>query len=153
MLQWPVLEMTMMLNLIHSRTKGLEYPTHEEYSHGATLCIPWIPKSPNHQITKFQVFVFRYSGSVVRYGHSCLAIQAQCSGLCLGAHIQYSYSGSQIQVFRFRYSGLEFRLQDWVYRLADKYKALTFSIHIQGIQVWVYRLACIPKPVYPNLNT
>src|SRR5882672_8789592 len=47
MLQWPVLEMTMMLNLIHSRTKGLEYPTHEEYSHGATLCIPWIPKSPN----------------------------------------------------------------------------------------------------------
>src|SRR5882672_1143924 len=44
--------MTMMLNLIHSRTKGLEYPTHEEYSHGETLCIPWIPKSPNHQITK-----------------------------------------------------------------------------------------------------
>src|SRR5882672_3639758 len=42
-----------------------------------TLCIPWIPKSPNHQITKFQVFVFRYSGSVVRYGHSCLGIQAQ----------------------------------------------------------------------------
>src|SRR5467141_2309012 len=91
MLQWPVLEMTMMLNLIHSRTKGLEYPTHEEYSHGATLCIPWIPKSPNHQITKFQVFVFRYSGSVVRYGHSCLGIQARYSGLCLGTHIQYSY--------------------------------------------------------------
>jgi len=61
------------------------------------------------QITKFQVFVFRYSGSVVRYGHSCLGIQAQYSGLCLGTHIQYSYSGSQIQVFRFRYSGLEFR--------------------------------------------
>src|SRR5882672_1331906 len=99
----------LMLNLIHSRTKGLEYPTHEEYSHGATLCIPWIPKSPNHQTTKFQVFVFRYSGSVVRYGHSCLGIQAQYSGLCLGTHIQYSYSGSQIQVFRFRYSGLEFR--------------------------------------------
>src|SRR5882672_7728354 len=109
MLQWPVLEMTMMLNLIHSRTKGLEYPTHEEYSHGTTLCIPWIPKSPNPQITQFQVFVFRYSGSVVRYGHSCLGIQAQYSGLCLGTHIQYSYSGSQIQVFRFRYSGLEFR--------------------------------------------
>src|SRR5467141_3238421 len=102
MLQWPVLEMTMMLNLIHSRTKGLEYPTHEEYSHGATL------HSLDPQITKFQVFVFRYSGSVVRYGHSCLGIQAQYSGLCLGTHIQYSYSGSQIQVFRFRYSGLEF---------------------------------------------
>src|SRR5467141_1321187 len=102
MLQWPVLEMTMMLNLNSSRTKGLEYPTHEEYSHGATLCIPWIPKSPNHQITKFQVFVFRY-------GHSCLGIQAQYSGLCLGTHIQYSYSGSHIQVFIFRYSGLEFR--------------------------------------------
>src|SRR5882672_9020262 len=68
-----------------------------------------ITKSPNNQITKFQVFVFRYSGSVVRYGHSCLGIQAQHSGLCLGTHIQYSYSGSQIQVFRFRYSGLEFR--------------------------------------------
>src|SRR5882672_1335087 len=90
MLQWPVLEMTMMLNLIHSRTKGLEYPTHEEYSHGATLCIPWIPKSPNSRCL-------------------CSGIQAQYSGLCLGTHIQYSYSGSQIQVFRFRYSGLEFR--------------------------------------------
>src|SRR5882672_6923618 len=209
MLQWPVLEMTMMLNLIHSRTKGLEYPTHEEYSHGATLCIPWIPKSPNHQITKppnhqttkspnhqitkppnhqttkspnhqitkFQVFVFRYSGSVVRYGHSCLGIQAQYSGLCLGTHIQYSYSGSHIQVFRFRYSGLEFRfgytglfrfmyshsgIQVWVYRLADKYKALTFSIHIQGIQVYnsglgvqtcLYTQACIPKPECLNVNT
>src|SRR5467141_919238 len=110
MLQWPVLKMTMMLNLIHSRTKGLEYPTHEEYSHGATLCIPWIPKPPNHQITKFQVFVFRYSGSVVRYGHSCLGIQAQYSGLCLGTHIQYSYSGIHIQVFRFG-------IQIWVYRI------------------------------------
>src|SRR5467141_3492078 len=110
MLQWPVLEMTMMLNLIHNRTKGLEYPTHEEYSHGAPLCIPWIPKSPYHQITQFQVFVFRYSGSVVRYGHSCLEIQAQYSGLCLGTHIQYSYSGSQIQVFRFG-------MQIWITRL------------------------------------
>src|SRR5882672_4326557 len=136
MLQWPVLEMTMMLNLIHSRTKGLEYPTHEEYSHGATLCIPWIPKSPNHQITKFQVFVLRYSGSVVRYGHSCLGIQAQYSGLCLGTHIQY-----HIQVVRFRYSdsgiqvwNSDLGIQDWVYRLADRYKALTFSIHIQAFR-------------------
>jgi len=49
---------------------------------------------------------------------------------------------------------VEFRF--WYIQLADKYKALTFSIHIQGIQVyiqvWVYRLACISKPVYPNLN-
>src|SRR5467141_3887226 len=95
-----------------------------------------------------------------------------------------------IQVVRFRYpdSGIQvwnsdLGIQEWVYRLADKYKALTFSIHIQGIQVynaglgvqtclytkaltvfafrvfrfimqvWVYRLACISKPVYPNLNT
>src|SRR5882672_1087230 len=117
MLQWPVLEMTMMLNLIHSRTKGLEYPTHEEYSHGASLCIPWIPKSPNHQITQFQVFVFRYSGSVVRYGHSCLGIQAQYSGLCFSIHIQ----GIQVHVFTFRHSGL-------------------------GIQAWIYRQVCTPKP-------
>src|SRR5467141_1800398 len=129
MLQWPVLEMTMMLNLIHSRTKGLEYPTHEEYSYGATLCIPWILKSPNHQITQFQVFVFRYSGSVVRYGHSCLGIQAQYSGLCLGTHIQYSYSGILNQVWN-----SDLGIQDWVYRLADKYKALTFSIHIQAFR-------------------
>src|SRR5467141_1904217 len=83
-----------------------------------------------------------------------------------------------IQVVRFWNSDLGNRIG-----LADKYKALTFSIHIQGIQVynaglgvqtcmytkaltvftfrvfrftiqvWVYRLACISKPVYPNLNT
>src|SRR5467141_514793 len=29
-------------------------------------------------------------------------------------------------------------IQDWVYRLADKYKALTFSIHIQGSHVHVF---------------
>src|SRR5882672_1117822 len=65
---------------------------------------PQITKPPNHQIPGVCV-----QGSVVRYGHSCLGIQAQYSGLCLGTHIQYSYLGSQIQVFRFRYSGLEFR--------------------------------------------
>src|SRR5882672_7738772 len=84
-----------------------------------------------------------------------------------------------IHVWEFRLSiqvwNSDLGIQDWVYRLADKYKALTFSIHIQGIQVynaglgvqtclytkaltvftfrvfrftiqvWVYRLACIPK--------
>src|SRR5882724_2418827 len=91
------------------------------------------PGSPNHQIAKFQVFVFRYSGSVVRYGHSYLGIQAQYSGLCLGTHIQYHIqvvmSGIHIQVFRFR-------IKNWVYRLVDKYKVLTFSIHIQ-FRIWV----------------
>src|SRR5882672_8115572 len=68
------------------------------------------PGSPNHQTTKSPNFRCLCSGiQVVRYGHSCLGIQLQYSGLCLGTHIQYSYSGSQIQVFRFRYSGLEFR--------------------------------------------
>src|SRR5467141_2116589 len=90
MLQWPVLEMTMMLNLIHSRTKGLEYPTHEEYSHGASLCIPWIPKSPNSRClcSGIQVWalMFGNSGSVFRF--------------------VFGYSHS---VFIFRYSGLEFR--------------------------------------------
>src|SRR5882672_2044419 len=145
MLQWPVLEMTMMLNLIHSRTKGLEYPTHEEYSHGATLCIPWITKSPNHQITQFQVFVFRYSGSVVRYGHSCLGIQAQYSGLCLGTHIQYSYSGSQIQVFRFSSQvwALMFGNSGSVFRFVFGYSHSVFIFRVFRftIQVWVYRLA------------
>jgi len=116
------------------------------------LCaFPWIPKSPNHQITKFQVFVFRYSGSVVRYGHSCLGIQAQYSGLCLGTHIQLLIFSSQIQ---YSDSGIQvwnsIGIQDWVYRLADKYKALTFSIHIRhsglGIQAWIYRQVCTPKP-------
>src|SRR5882672_6486720 len=65
------------------------------------------PGSPNHQIPGV---VFRYSGSVVRYGHSYLGIQAQYSGLCLGTHIQYSDSGIQIQVFRFG-------IQIWVYRI------------------------------------
>jgi len=50
------------------------------------------PGSPNHQTTNHPIsrcLCFRYSGSVVRYGHSCLGIQAQYSGLCLGTHIQY----------------------------------------------------------------
>src|SRR5882672_7374878 len=45
------------------------------------------PGSPNHQTTK--------------------SPNSRC--LCSGIQVQYSYSGSQIQVFRFRYSGLEFR--------------------------------------------
>src|SRR5467141_2187843 len=56
------------------------------------------PGSPNHQTTKS-----------TNSRCLCSGIQAQYSGLCLGTHIQYSYSGSHIQVFRFRYSGLEFR--------------------------------------------
>src|SRR5467141_2116591 len=82
------------------------------------------PGSPNHQIPGVCVQVFRY-------GHSCLGIQAQYSGLCLGTHIQYSYSGIQVW-------NSDLGIQDWVYRLADKYKALTLSIHIQGIQVQVF---------------
>src|SRR5467141_1987971 len=72
---------------------------------------------------------------------------------CIPKHSQYSHSG---------YSGLQFR-----FGCTDLpvYQS-THSIHIQGIQVhvftfsvfrftiqvWVYRLACISKPVYPNLN-
>src|SRR5467141_2509953 len=117
MLQWPVLEMTMMLNLIHSRTKGLEYPTHEEYSHGASPCIPWIPKSPNSRCL-------------------CSGIQVCVWVLTFSIHIQvvrFRYSDSGIQVWN-----SDLGIQDWVYRLADKYKALTLSIHIQGIQVQVF---------------
>src|SRR5467141_3595050 len=74
-----------------------------------------------------------------------------------------------IQVFIFRYSdsgiqvwNSDLGIQVWVYRLADKYKALTFSIHIQGIQVYnsglgvqtcLYIQACIPKPECLNVNT
>jgi len=72
-----------------------------------------------------------------------LGIQAQYSGFGWGTHIQYSDLG-----IRF---GIRLCIQDWVYRLADKYKALTYyshsgysgsCIHIQafrfGIQAWVY---------------
>src|SRR5882672_2640648 len=82
--------------------------------------------------------------------------------------IKHSHSVFTFGVFRFMYS--HSGIQDWVYRLAGKCKALTFSIHIQGshvhaftfrhsglgIQAWVYRLADIkysmPKSVHPNLN-
>src|SRR5882672_313426 len=57
------------------------------------------PGSPNHQTTKSP-----------NSRCLCSGIQAQYSGLCLGTHIQYSYSGSQIQVFRFG-------IQIWVYRI------------------------------------
>src|SRR5882672_2155913 len=102
-----------------------------------------------------------------------LSIQVCVWVLTFNIHIQvvrFRYSDSGIQVWN-----SDLGIQDWVYRLADKYKALTFSIHIQGIQVynaglgvqtclytkaltvftfrvfrftiqvWVYRLACIPK--------
>jgi len=86
-------------------------------------CTPWISKSPNHQIAKFRCLcsVFRFSSQL---WHSYLGIQAQYSGLCLGTHIQY-----HIQVFRFR-------IKNWVYRLADKYKVLTFQYHIH-FRIWV----------------
>src|SRR5882672_11315934 len=124
MLQWPVLEMTMMLNLIHSRTKGLEYPTHEEYSHGATLCIPWIPKSPNSRCL--------CSGMGTHVWEFRLSIQVCVWVLTFSIHIQvvrFRYSDSGIQVWN-----SDLGIQDWVYRLADKYKALTFSIHIQAFR-------------------
>src|SRR5882672_853181 len=106
-----------------------------------------------------------------------LSIQVCVWVLTFSIHIQvviFRYSDSGIQVWN-----SDLGIQDWVYRLADKYKALTFSIHIQAfrfgytgqlisikhshsvftfrvfrftIQVWVYRLACISKPVYPYLN-
>src|SRR5467141_1373938 len=74
------------------------------------------PGSPNHQIPGVCVQVW-----ALMFG------QAQYSGLCLGTHIQYSYSGIQVW-------NSDLGIQDWVYRLADKYKALTFSIHIQAFR-------------------
>src|SRR5882672_3439190 len=105
------------------------------------------PGSPNHETTKSP-------------NSRCL-----CSGM--GTHVWEFRLSIHIQVVRFRYSdsgiqvwNSDLGIQDWVYRLADKYKALTFSIHIQGIQVhvftfrhsglgiqaWVYRQVCTPKP-------
>src|SRR5882672_995078 len=74
------------------------------------------PGSPNHQTTKSP-----------NSRCLCSGIQAQYSGLCLGTHIQYSDSGIQVW-------NSDLGIQDWVYRLADKYKALTFSIHIQAFR-------------------
>jgi len=81
------------------RTKGLEYPTMKEYSHGATLLHfldPQITKPPNHQIpgvvfqysvhSQVWALMFGNSGSVF----SCVWV------LTFSIHIS-----SQIQVFRF----------------------------------------------------
>src|SRR5882672_12219350 len=98
-----------------------------------------------------------------------LSIQVCLWVLTFSIHIQvvrFRYSDSGIQVWN-----SDLGIQDWVYRLADKYTALTFSIHIQGIQVhvftfrvvmfmyshsgiqvWVYRLGYTGKSVHPNLN-
>src|SRR6266850_1425814 len=74
-----------------------------------------------------------------------------------------------IQVVRFKYSdsgiqgwNSDLGIQDWVYRLADKYKALTFSIHIQAfrfgytgldIQASLYTQTCIVNLNTLNVNT
>src|SRR5882672_7161586 len=91
------------------------------------------PGSPNHQIPGVCVQVFR------------LSIQVCVWVLTFSIHIQvvrFRYSDSGIQVWN-----SDLGIQDWVYRLADKYKALTFSIHIQvfrfgytglGIQASLY---------------
>src|SRR5882672_9988386 len=84
-------------------------------------------------IIQVQVFRFRYSDSVFRFSiqvWSCLGIQAQYSGLCLCTHIQYSYSGSHVQVFRFRIQVWVY-IQAWVCRLADiKYSHSLNYLHI-----------------------
>jgi len=81
-----------------------------------------------------------------------LSIQVCVWVLTFSIHIQvvrFRYSDSGIQVWN-----SDLGIQDWVYRLADKYKALTFSIHIQGIQVHVFtfRHWYTGKSVHPNLN-
>src|SRR5882672_1003902 len=63
-----------------------------------------------------------------------LSVQVCVWVLTFSIHIQvvrFRYSDSDIQVWN-----SDLGIQDWVYRIADKYKALTFSIHIQGIQVY-----------------
>src|SRR5712664_690706 len=96
-----------------------------------------------------------------------LSIQVCVLVLTFSIHIQvvrFRYSDSGIQVWNsdlgIQVWNSDLGIQDWVYRLADKYKALTFSIHIQGshvhvftfrhsglgIQAWVHRQVCTPKP-------
>src|SRR5467141_403348 len=89
-----------------------------------------------------------------------LSIQVCVWVLTFSIHIQvviFRYSDSGIQVWN-----SDLGIQDWVYRLADKYKALTFSIHIQGIQVYnsglgvqtcLYTQGWIPKPECLHVNT
>src|SRR5882672_10706713 len=63
-----------------------------------------------------------------------LSIQVCVWVLTFSIHIQvvrFRYSDSGIQVWN-----SDLGIQDWVYRLADKYKPRTHSIHIQGIQVY-----------------
>src|SRR5882672_10302921 len=63
-----------------------------------------------------------------------LSIQVCVWVLTFSIHIQvvrFRYSDSGIQVWN-----SDLGIQDWVYRLADKYKEISFSIHIQGIQVY-----------------
>src|SRR5882672_2983770 len=99
-----------------------------------------------------QVVRFRYSDSGIQVWNSGLGVQT-----CLYTKALTVFT---LRVFRFMYS--HSGIQVWVYRLADKYKALTFSIHIQGIQVYnsglgvqtcLYIQACIPKPECLNVNT
>src|SRR5882672_7738773 len=107
-----------------------------------------------------------YSGLQCRFGCTDLPVYQSTHSIHIqGIQVYNSGVGVQtclytqtltvftLRVFRFMYS--HSGIQVWVYRLADKYKALTFSIHIQGIQVYnsglgvqtcLYIQACIPKP-------
>src|SRR5467141_1761744 len=88
-----------------------------------------------------------------------LSIQVCVWVLTFSIHIQvvrFRYSESGIQVWN-----SDLGIQDWVYRLADKYKALTFSINIQGshVHVFTFRHSGLGiqawdtgKSVHPNLN-
>src|SRR5882672_1085775 len=65
-----------------------------------------------------------------------LSIQVCVWVLTFSIHIQvdrFRYSDSGIQVWN-----SDLGIQDWVYRLADKYKAFTFSIHIQVVQYTIF---------------
>jgi len=91
------------------------------------------------------------------FGKFSSVFQVLCLGITFSIHIQvvrFRYSDSGIQVWN-----SDLGIQDWVYRLADKYKhshsVFTFRV-IQvynaglGVQTCLYIQACIPKPEYPE---
>src|SRR5882672_6435285 len=116
--------------------------------------------SPNHQTTISPNSRCLCSGMGTHVWEFRLSIQVCVWVLTFNIHIQvvrFRYSDTGIQVWN-----SDLSIQDWVYRLADKYKALTFSIYIQafrfgytglGIQASLYTQACIPKPECLNVNT
>src|SRR5882672_3604996 len=90
------------------------------------------PGSPNHQTTKSPNSRCLYSGMGTHVWEFRLSIQVCVWVLTFSIHIQvvrFRYSDSGIQVWN-----SDLGIQDWVYRLADKYKALTFCIHIQAFR-------------------